>query len=275
MDFDKILADNLISSIKSERVAFYSALNDKLLGMLEKNGISSESKIARNYTSRLELAIERHENTVAPTDNNELENAALLSPQTSEKNILMSNPILRAGPISSSEPLRPLDQTQVHAKASGGMFKLAAVMLTGVVLGYLATSFVSGSDSSISSSYSSHAQSEAARYEKNVGYLKSADAALRQYQQRSGRYPESENFAALTTVVKGLAGFAAPSLPEGANADRLYYKSNGRDFKLMFNRSGDCFLARIKNPELVDAGRASGPIDCQDYGMWTEGGMAF
>ena len=63
-------------------------------------------------------------------------------------------------------------------------------------------------------------------------------------------------------------------LPEGAEMNSLgaiVYRSDGNDYKLIAQRTGDCSIVRKSNPGLIDPKRTYGPGDCVAYGYWTEG----
>jgi hypothetical protein len=274
MDFGKILHDNLASSTKPERAAFYETLRARLRATLDKNGLDTTSEVAVRYFDSLEDAIESHEriatfSELSPKDPSQVAAVEVTSNQTSE--LPYPAPSKRAEPPLMSAPREHRQDTGTSRTWIGMVF----IFLGGILLGYFATQFSASGNADIGANHTARVANETARYEGNIAYLKAVDAAIRQYHQRSGRYPESDSFAAIAGLAKGLPNLILPSAPQGGNADRLYYKSNGRDFKLMFNRSGDCFVARLKNPELIDSSRASGPVDCQDYGTWSPGGKEF
>lgn len=63
-------------------------------------------------------------------------------------------------------------------------------------------------------------------------------------------------------------------LPTGetlSSAGRIVYRSDGTDYKLIAQRTGDCSVIRKNDPDLVDPKRDYGPGDCVAYGYWTQG----
>lgn len=63
-------------------------------------------------------------------------------------------------------------------------------------------------------------------------------------------------------------------LPLGTEMTRaggIVYRSDGTDFKLIAQRTGDCSVIKATNPELIDPKRQYGPGDCIAYGYWTNG----
>lgn len=63
-------------------------------------------------------------------------------------------------------------------------------------------------------------------------------------------------------------------LPLGTEMTRaggIVYRSNGTDFKLIAQRTGDCSVIKATKPELIDPKREYGPGDCIAYGYWTDG----
>jgi hypothetical protein len=266
MDFGKILHENLTGAALPERLAYYDALRAQLHSTLERNGHGPESEIARNYSAKLETAITafnaEQAGAALPAAEENAHGPAIVSTHSDDKTSSMST--------ATSESI-----SQPKPSSGTGFGTIAAIFIAGSALGYFASGFLGGASTGAASTIASHIQSETPKFERNLSHLKKMESALKQAQQRSGRYPVSDSFAAFIVVVKDNPAFIEAIAPEGVSHDRLYYKSNGRDFKLMYNRSGDCFVARIKNPELLDADRASGPVDCQDYGVWSEGGKSF
>ena len=63
-------------------------------------------------------------------------------------------------------------------------------------------------------------------------------------------------------------------LPIGAKLTQpgaIVYRSNGTDYKLIAQRTGDCSVVKKTRPKLIDPKREYGPGDCVAYGYWTNG----
>ncbi len=63
-------------------------------------------------------------------------------------------------------------------------------------------------------------------------------------------------------------------LPDGAEMKqpgRIVYRSDGTDYKLIAQRTGDCSIVKERDPSLIDPKRDYGPGDCIAYGYWTSG----
>ena len=52
---------------------------------------------------------------------------------------------------------------------------------------------------------------------------------------------------------------------------RIVYRSDGTDYKVIAQRTGDCSVVRATDPDLIDPKRDYGPGDCIAYGYWTSG----
>ena len=64
------------------------------------------------------------------------------------------------------------------------------------------------------------------------------------------------------------------NLPEGTmmrQPGRIVYRSDGTDYKVIAQRTGDCSVVRATDPDLIDPKRDYGPGDCIAYGYWTSG----
>jgi hypothetical protein len=100
------------------------------------------------------------------------------------------------------------------------------------------------------------------------------------YRKKYGGYPVSEGFDGLHTRwgrsaedwIRGLTPEFAKALPRDPRrnddpANQYFYKSNGRDYRLIAHHPEDCRLIKRELPGLIDPVR-----DCQAYGVWTDGG---
>jgi len=100
------------------------------------------------------------------------------------------------------------------------------------------------------------------------------------FKMRNGSYPLTKRsfrsaVGAFEDAEKEFAVDGAPvnlNLPEGAKIaqpGRIVYRSDGTDYKLIAQRTGDCSIVRSLQPELVDPKRSYGPGDCIADGYWT------
>ena len=98
--------------------------------------------------------------------------------------------------------------------------------------------------------------------------------------QETGSYPLTKR--SFRSAIGAFEDAANESLPDGerANLDlpvgaemtqpgAIVYRSNGTDYKLIAQRTGDCSVVRSKDPGLIDPKRDYGPGDCIAYGYWT------
>ena len=102
------------------------------------------------------------------------------------------------------------------------------------------------------------------------------------YKNDNGTYPMTKrNFRSAIGAFEDAAEANLPEgeranldLPEGAEMTKpgaIVYRSDGTDYKLIAQRTGDCSVIRQLNPKLVDPKRDYGPGDCVAYGYWTSG----
>lgn len=104
---------------------------------------------------------------------------------------------------------------------------------------------------------------------------------LEQVKVETGEYPQTRSMRSAFNAMKDLAephGVTLPETPQTAEEDtrgRFAYRSDGTDYKLVAERTGDCFAVRDIDPARVDPKRASGPVDCYGYGFWTDGAVSW
>ncbi len=105
---------------------------------------------------------------------------------------------------------------------------------------------------------------------------------LEQVKLDTGHYPETrKSMRSAFNAMKEQAQARDVTLPEkpvmmGEDSKaRFAYRSDGTDYKLVAERTGDCFAVREIEPVRIDPKRASGPVDCYGYGFWTEGAVTW
>jgi len=115
---------------------------------------------------------------------------------------------------------------------------------------------------------------ELAKTRKNISEIEKFKKGLERYKKDHGEYPKSPTLTAAHKVLlplsKGYVQKFGNIWPRSARGVFLY-RSDGKNYKIMFYRFGDCFLVRRLRPDLIDPYRFSGPVDCSAYGVWTEG----
>lgn len=116
----------------------------------------------------------------------------------------------------------------------------------------------------------------------NLAALSAYRDHAEQFKQKTGSYPLTKrNFRSALGAFQDAENALAEDgeaevleLPEGAAMDkpgRIVYRSDGSDYKVIAQRTGDCSIVRGSNPELIDPKRDYGPGDCIAYGYWTDG----
>ena len=122
----------------------------------------------------------------------------------------------------------------------------------------------------------------AANAKRNVKALAAYRKFAEQFKTENGQYPPTKrNFRSAVGAFEDAAESITDDgtkvelgLPEGATIrqpGRIVYRSDGTDFKLIAQRTGDCSVVRQTNPKLIDPKRDFGPGDCTAYGYWTSG----
>lgn len=125
-------------------------------------------------------------------------------------------------------------------------------------------------------------QQAAANAKINLVALEAYRVYAEQFKAENGSYPPTKrSFRSALGAFQDAAEAIAEDgtevvlgLPEGAEMDqpgRIVYRSDGTDFKLIAQRTGDCSVVRDSNPDLIDPKRDYGPGDCIGYGYWTSG----
>jgi hypothetical protein len=112
-------------------------------------------------------------------------------------------------------------------------------------------------------------------FERNAAMLEELRQLIETHKRTKGTYPAtpSGSIGPLNRIVDQITSETAkyPSILPDSGA-RVLYASNGTEYKLLVYYSGNCFVARLTRPELVDIGRARGPMDCDYFGFWSSGG---
>ncbi|MCX5515101.1 hypothetical protein C3941_12160 [Kaistia algarum] len=87
-------------------------------------------------------------------------------------------------------------------------------------------------------------------YERNLVRLHRLQAAIDQIHAEGGAYPST--------------------LPPGPNAASLWYKSDGKDYKLLAEDADECYVVEMVAPDRVDPVRRKDE-SCGAYGYWSAG----
>ena len=108
----------------------------------------------------------------------------------------------------------------------------------------------------------------------NIQQLEELKTALEKYRKDIGKYPVPAKMTRIVDVLNVLEPDYISSLGifrfrDGKGVS--LYVSDGKDYKLILYRSGDCYLMRFLSPQNIDPVRSSGEIDCEAYGIWTAG----
>ena len=125
-------------------------------------------------------------------------------------------------------------------------------------------------------------QQAVANADINLAALAAYRTYAEEFRSRNGKFPSTKRsfrsaIGAFEEAEQELAGEDEKiklDLPEGtkfAQPGRIVYRSDGKDYKLIAQRTGDCSVVRAKDPGLIDPKRDYGPGDCIAYGYWTNG----
>lgn len=111
-----------------------------------------------------------------------------------------------------------------------------------------------------------------------INDLEAIKKALNKFYTENGFYPISKGFDGVYSKfgysgkdwIKGLSPTYIKELPidprlHKNNSQQYFYKSNGKDYKLIAHEPVNCHPVKTSNPELIDIKR-----DCWAYGFWTE-----
>ena len=120
-------------------------------------------------------------------------------------------------------------------------------------------------------------------FSQRVDDLKLINSAIQRFHDLNGRYPSTDRrwvgrhyvYGDLNNVSRWLPELVPdfieklPFDPETSIDGAQYtYKSDGKDYKLIVVRSGDCMIS-FNEGELKADPKRSGPEGCTAYGFWT------
>jgi len=120
------------------------------------------------------------------------------------------------------------------------------------------------------------AEQAAENADANLAALTAYRARIEQVYTSTGAYPMTKRSfrSALNALNEDAGDDVELGLPEGIalkRDGRIVYRSDGADYKLIAQRTGDCGVVRATSPGMIDPKRDYGPGDCIAYGYWTEG----
>ncbi len=260
MDFITLLREHAGAASRDERFALYESLRarvDRYATTAEGEG---ERLKARAYRDALELAIvafeaERDEPAPAPALH------AWKPP---------------AEPAPAASTAQPPDGPAPAPSGRGGAVRLDLAGRFGVAHGAGALAAYQTTARSPAAGLVERYREGRAASEANVALVRSLRAALDEHRRSAGGYPATgdtwTSFAATAEAVPALKALLAQA---SGPKERLLYRGSASDFKLIVHQTGDCFIIKLDQPDLVDPVRSAGQVDCYAYGFWTSGAAAW
>jgi hypothetical protein len=108
-------------------------------------------------------------------------------------------------------------------------------------------------------------------FPENTKVIEEIASALNSYRQRSGRYPESAGTFVLWPTVSERHELLSrtPKAPKTPRGTIIYRSDGAQNYKLLMVQTGDCVVALLQRPEMVDTPRSGTLLDCTYYGKWT------
>ena len=105
---------------------------------------------------------------------------------------------------------------------------------------------------------------------QRINALIAFNTILKVFSSQQGSYPDSEGrIVAAQDALKLLNDSEFEKNVAADIVKDMRYVSDGRSFKVLMLGTGDCAVARILRPAMVDPKRAAGDLDCIAYGIWS------
>ncbi len=241
MNFDQLLARDLTNADVATRNEYYARAEAKLRDLIAQRAGGRSQEEEASLLQRFNAARDAFEARL------HTEAAQARRPE--------------APAAASPEPSRATNR-------QASPVVLGAVLLAGVVIGYIASALWQSLDDQ-TPKIVTHFNEVRANYHRNLSHLRDLRARLEEFRRTSGAYPTAPEFVRITQTWSGIPMLAAAMAANAERSQKVLYKSDGKDYKLLYYMSGDCFVASVLNPQLIDAARQARPVDCTHYGFWT------
>lgn len=255
MDFYRILSTQLAEAGHDERVAFYGEMRAGVVLILKRNAVAEGTEAHRAFLDKFETAVRKYE--------------------TERTLAVMTPEVEMAGARDSARTVSEASDGVGPGRGETPLSKWRALgfVLLGVAVGAACYAIQEKMLRSRGAPLVASFDQRLPTYAANLAYLQRVRSAIEARRSQTGSFPQTPaTFLPLATVaaaVPALLGLISHPFEEGAT---VLYRSDGRDYKLVAYRSGDCFMARILDPPLVDPVRSAGSVDCIYHGYWTPGG---
>jgi len=256
MDFAQLLRNKLEGADYDLRMQYYNQLRDWIVATLDKSNLPKDSEAYTTYIKSLETAIRNYE---------------------ADRAVQHMDMHVVGAEEATAKPSSDVSSSPAPVARPKKRWATPLLVAGGAVLGILGYGAIDRLSTSSARLLANEFNYRMPKYQQNVAHLEKIRALLEHFRATSGKYPVTagSGFVPLLEAARGY-----PDLEKLANykfdeSDTMIYRSTGTDYKLLVYRGGDCFVARILNPKLVDPVRLAGPIDCIHHGIWTPGGAGF
>jgi hypothetical protein len=254
MDFYSILTTKLKDASPEERFEFYQEMRTNLVQVLKRNGQEEGSKVYQGYIEKFETATRDFE-----------KQQTLIT--TSQVNV-MDKPNDVA--IAAATVQQVAQSGNEAAPASKG--RALMLIALGIAVGVAGYALVQKLTRSQGAALVESFDQRLPTFNANLTHLQRLRSALETQRSQTGNFPRTaDSFVPLSSVVGTIPAFSGLMSHPYEEGSTLLYRSDGKDYKLLVYRSGDCFMARSLEPKMIDPVRATGPVDCIYHGYWTSG----
>jgi hypothetical protein len=254
MDFQSIFTAKLADASEEERFEFYQQMRKNLVQVLKRNGQEEGSEVYRDYIEKFETATRDFE-----------KQQTLVT--TSKVNVMDKSNDIGVTATAVQEVARSGSEVAVASKGRILMF-----VALGIAIGAAGYALVEKLTRSQGAALVESFDQRLPIFNANLAHLQRIRNALEAQRSQSGSFPRTaDSFVPLASVVGTIPAFSGLMRHPYEEGSALLYRSDGKDYKLVVYRSGDCFMARSLEPKMIDPVRAAGPVDCIYHGYWTSG----
>lgn len=262
MDFIALFREHAATASRDERFALYQSLRARVERYATSAEGEGERLKGRAYRDALELAIAAFE-------------AERADPPPAPAIPAWKRPPERA-PTAAAVPAQAPVAPAPAPPGRGGAFRLVLVGLFGAALGAGALWAYRAAMPSPAEALVERYREGRAASEASVAMVRSLRAALEEHRRSAGGYPATaDTWTLFTATAEAVPALKAMLAQVSGPKERLLYRGSASDFKLIVHQTGDCFIVKLDQPDLVDPVRSTGDVDCYAYGLWTSGAAAW